>query len=115
MSPIASGTSIATMESQSFGEGGVELRRWGRGGSIRGSSGALFAGEDSGDRTGGSTTPVMPSSAVVATLQPLSTQSYYTLRSITNHRRVMSESSQEEKNTRNSLKGFLSSSLEHGN
>ncbi|XP_071552296.1 rapamycin-insensitive companion of mTOR isoform X2 [Panulirus ornatus] len=111
LSPIASGTSLATLGSQSTNEVGVELRRGGRGGSIRGSSGALFA-EDSGDRAGGSTTPVMPGTAVV-TGQPLSTQSYLTLRSITNHRRVVSESNQEEKNTRNSLRGFLSSSYEH--
>lgn len=92
----------------------MELRRGGRGGSIRGSSGALFA-EDSGDRGGGggSTTPVLPGSGMV-TGQPLSTQSYLTLRSITNHRRVVSESSQEDKTARNSLKGFLSSSYDHG-
>lgn len=113
LSPIASGTSLTTLGSQNIGEGGVELRRGGRGGSIRGSSGALFA-EDSGDRAGGgSTTPVLLGSGMV-TGQPLSTQSYLTLRSITSHRRVVSESSQEEKTSRNSLKGFLSSSFDHG-
>ncbi|KAG0730302.1 Rapamycin-insensitive companion of mTOR [Chionoecetes opilio] len=110
LSPIASGTSLATLGSQTMAEGGSELRRGGRCGSIRGSSGALFA-EDSADRGGGSTTPVIPGLGAV-TSQPLSTQSYFTLRSITNHRRV-SESSHEEKSTRNSLKGFLSSSYEH--
>ncbi|XP_050686343.1 rapamycin-insensitive companion of mTOR-like isoform X3 [Eriocheir sinensis] len=112
LSPIASGTSLVTLGSQSMVECASELRRGGRGGSIRGSSGALFA-EDGGDRTGGSTTPVIPGSGVV-TSQPLSTQSYFTLRSITNHRRVVSESTHEERTTRNSLKGFLSSSYEHG-
>ncbi|XP_069163639.1 rapamycin-insensitive companion of mTOR-like isoform X1 [Procambarus clarkii] len=112
LSPIASGASLATLGSQATAEGGVELRRGGRAGSIRGSSGALFA-EDPGDRTAGSTTPIMHGASVI-TGQPLSTQSYLTLRSITNHRRVVSESSQEEKTARNSLKGFLSSSYEHG-
>ncbi|KAG7156669.1 rapamycin-insensitive companion of mTOR-like [Homarus americanus] len=111
LSPIASGASIATLGSQSIADGGVELRRGGRGGSIRGSSGALFA-EDTIDRAAGSSTPILLGSAAI-TGQPLSTQSYLTLRSITNHRRVVSESSQEEKTTRNSLKGFLSSSYEH--
>lgn len=111
LSPIASGTSLVTLGSQSMAEGS-EFRRGGRGGSIRGSSGALFA-EDTGER-GGSTTPILIPGSGVVTSQPLSTQSYFTLRSITNQRRVVSESSHEEKPTRNSLKGFLSSSYEHG-
>lgn len=89
-----------------------------RGGSIRGSSGALFAEDSGGGGTGGSggggsTTPIVLGSGV-ATGQPLSTQSYLTLRNITKHRRVVSESTQEEKNSRNSLKGFLSSSYDQG-
>nr|XP_053655508.1 LOW QUALITY PROTEIN: rapamycin-insensitive companion of mTOR-like [Cherax quadricarinatus] len=111
LSPIASGASLATIGSHATAEGGVELRRGGRAGSIRGSSGALFA-EDTVDRAAGNTTPVMLGASIV-TGQPLSTQSYLTLRSITNHRRVVSESSQDEKTTRNSLKGFLSSSYDH--
>ena len=42
----------------------------------------------------------------------MSSQSFYTLKSISQHRRVVSESSREEPNMRNSLKGFVSSSYD---
>nr|XP_027221348.1 rapamycin-insensitive companion of mTOR-like isoform X1 [Penaeus vannamei] len=118
LSPIASGASLSTIGSQAVIEGGVDLMRGTRGGSIRGSSGALFAEDSGGGGTGGSggggsATPGVLGSGV-ATGQPLSTQSYLTLRNITKHRRVVSESTQEEKNSRNSLKGFLSSSYDQG-
>ena len=99
------------MGSQVLAEGGVEIRR-GRVGSIRGSSSALFTEEVIGSSAG--TTPIQSFTGTGGSL-PLSTQSYLTLRCITNHhRRLMSESSQEDKNSRNSLKGFLSSSYDQG-
>ncbi|KAK8396470.1 hypothetical protein O3P69_005488 [Scylla paramamosain] len=97
LSPIASGTSLVTLGSQSMAEGS-EFRRGGRGGSIRGSSGALFA-EDAGDR-GWQHHP--------------NTNTWLRGGDQSATRRVVSESSHEEKPTRNSLKGFLSSSYEHG-
>ncbi|XP_064086614.1 rapamycin-insensitive companion of mTOR-like [Macrobrachium nipponense] len=111
LSPIASRASLSTMGSQL--EGGVELRKGGRGGSIRGSSSALFA-EDLICGSGGALTPVQSLTGTGGSY-PLSTQSYLTLRCISNqHRRLISESSQEDKTSRNSLKGFLSSSYEQG-
>ncbi|KAK7071574.1 hypothetical protein SK128_020860 [Halocaridina rubra] len=111
LSPIASGASLSTLVSQNISESGFEFRR--ARGSVRGSSGALFA-EDNGSGAAGNTTPVLSGSGTGGSF-PLSTQSYLTLRCITNqHRRFMSESSQEDKTSRNSLKGFLSSNYEQG-